>query len=418
MNFLLKIVDGPNKGAEIALVEGVAVTVGKGDDCDVVLADSTMDDTPVRIGVSADGVSLDGEPLEPYLVVVRGSTAFAVGPADAVWGELKWPEKAPDQEPKPEAEEKKGPEEKREEKKTAEAPAAPQPGEDGESKPRRKRGGCCGCLAVLVLAVLAMAGAGWFYRAAIRDFCKEKGCDVKIPDVKLPALRIPTFDFFSSKEPLALQIDVRPTLASIAGRYGLALEETNGVSKLSGNFKTRAERLRATAEAYEARPGVEIDLTDDESFRIAAEDALFTLTEGDLKVVAATNRFLTVAGASQSPFALKRVLEAVNADIPKLRGVDAGAVAFGIAHAAEPENAGRTAVAPAAAPRATRSSQKNPSSPALPVCGILTAPYPCLVLRDGTRVLEGASVGGNTVLKIDADSVTVTNSAGRFTWKP
>ena len=417
MNFQLKIVDGPNKGAEIALVEGVAVTVGKSDDCDIVLADPTMDETPVRIGVAADGVSLDGEPLEPYLVVVRGSTAFAVGPADAVWGELKWPEKAPAQEPEPEAEEKKSPEEKREEK-AAPEPADSKPEAEDGSKPRKKRGGCCGCLAVLALAVLAMAGLGWFYRTAIRDFCKEKGYDVKIPDVKLPAFRIPSIGFFSSKEPEALQVDVRPTLSSIAGRYGLALEETNGVSKLSGNFKTRAERLRATAEAYEASPGVEIDLTDDESFRIAAEDALFTLTEGDLKVVAATNRFLTVTGTSQSPFTLKRVLEAVNADIPKLRGVDAGAVAFGIAHSAEPENAGRVAAAPAAAPRATRSSQKNPSSPALPVCGILTAPYPCLVLRDGTRVLEGASIGGNTVVKIDADSVTVTNSTGRFTWKP
>ena len=42
MNFLLKIVEGPNKGAEIALVEGVAVTLGKGDDCDIVLADPTL----------------------------------------------------------------------------------------------------------------------------------------------------------------------------------------------------------------------------------------------------------------------------------------------------------------------------------------------------------------------------------------
>ena len=32
MNFLLKIVEGPNKGAEITLVEGVAVTLGKGDE--------------------------------------------------------------------------------------------------------------------------------------------------------------------------------------------------------------------------------------------------------------------------------------------------------------------------------------------------------------------------------------------------
>ena len=42
MNFLLKIVEGPNKGAEIALVEGVVVSLGKRDDCDIVLADATL----------------------------------------------------------------------------------------------------------------------------------------------------------------------------------------------------------------------------------------------------------------------------------------------------------------------------------------------------------------------------------------
>ena len=49
MSFLLKIVEGPNKGAEIALVEGVAVTFGKGDDCDIVIADSTMPAEPMKI---------------------------------------------------------------------------------------------------------------------------------------------------------------------------------------------------------------------------------------------------------------------------------------------------------------------------------------------------------------------------------
>ena len=37
MKFLLKIVQGPNAGAEIALVEGVRVTLGSADACDIVL---------------------------------------------------------------------------------------------------------------------------------------------------------------------------------------------------------------------------------------------------------------------------------------------------------------------------------------------------------------------------------------------
>ena len=37
MNFVLKIVRGANAGAEIALPEDVAVSLGKSDDCDIVL---------------------------------------------------------------------------------------------------------------------------------------------------------------------------------------------------------------------------------------------------------------------------------------------------------------------------------------------------------------------------------------------
>ena len=111
MSFLLKIVEGPNKGAEIALVEGVAVTLGKTDACDIVLADATLGDEPLEIEASADGVTLGGERLEPLHVTVRGSTAFAVGPSDSPWGELVWPRReAPEREgtaePEPRAEER------------------------------------------------------------------------------------------------------------------------------------------------------------------------------------------------------------------------------------------------------------------------------------------------------------------------
>ena len=88
MNFLLKIVEGPNKGAEIALVEGVDVTLGKADECDIVLADPTLPDAPFTLVATASGVTLDGSALEPFHVKTAGSTAFAVGPADAVWGDL------------------------------------------------------------------------------------------------------------------------------------------------------------------------------------------------------------------------------------------------------------------------------------------------------------------------------------------
>jgi len=411
VNFLLKIVEGPNRGAEIALVEGVAVSIGKSDECDIVLADSTIGDEPFKIGVTADGVSLDGEPLDPYRVVVRGSTAFAVGPADAAWGELKWPEKEEPKEPTSEVSETA--EEKRD---VDDAPKAPSPAPEGEgdSKPRRKRGGCCGCFAVLVLAALALAGLGWFYRAAIQDFCKEKGYDINLSGIKLP-----TFKIFESEKPSTLQPADLPTLSSVVARYGLTLEEKDGRPKIVGNLKTRAERLRATAEAYAVQPGVELDISDDETFRTTCEDALFTLAEGALSVAAATNRCLEVAGVAADEASLKSVLSAISSDIPRLRAIDCSRVAFSSAAKkfVAGEDPQRRESAPAPAEKRQQTAAAKPFV-ALPVCGILTTPYPCLVTRSGMRVFEGAEIAGSTILKIEADSVTLTNKMGRFSWKP
>ena len=410
MNFLLKIVEGPNKGAEIALVSGVAVTLGKGDDCDIILADPTLPSTPVSIEASDTSVTVDGEPLEPFAVKTVGATSFAVGPADAPWSELKWPEKAVEVG----AESEKGREAPDDRRAKDDVAPAPSPvAEEGTPAPedkKKKRGGCCGCLVVLVMLVFVLAGVAWFYRAAIKDYCDSKGYDIRVVGnvVKLVS---------SSNKPEQPTLSERITLASIASRYGLSVEEGDETARLTGNFKTRAERLRATAEAYEAKPGVELDLSDDESFRTAADDALFTLTEGALKVVDATNRVLSISGVSLSPDALRRTLMALNADLPKLRNVDVAGVRFGSVPKSETSNVGQDAFSVMESPT-SRSTSKKSKTPSLPVCGILTKPYPCLVMRYGTRVLEGAPLGESVIVKIEADAVTVTNSTGRFTWKP
>ena len=409
MNFLLKIVEGPNKGAEIALVSGIAVTLGKGDDCDIVLADPTLPSTPITIEASDGGVTVDGEPREPFAVKTVGATSFAVGPADAPWGELKW-EAAKDEGQTSEAESRGEGRETTDAKRddaSASPVSSPASGENGE--PKKRRGGCCGCLAALILLIIALAGAAWFCRAGIKGFCESKGYDVHgIFDLsRFAAL------FDKPEEPTPVE---RITLASVAARYGLSVEEGDGPVRLVGNLKTRAERLRATAEAYEAKPGAELDLSDDESFRTAAEDALFTFTEGALKVVSATNRALSISGVSRSPEALTRTLKALDADLPKLRNVDVTGVVFGTVRRQETGDEGQEE--PQAASHVSRPVSRKSAAPSLPVCGILTKPYPCLVMRDGTRVLEGALLGECVILKIEADAVTVTNAMGRFTWKP
>ena len=402
MSFILKIVEGPNRGAEIALVEGVAVTLGKGDECDIVLADSTLPEEPLSIEATGDAVTVNGEQLEQFAVKTLGATSFAVGPADTPWGELKWNRESGNGE-RGTGNGESGNGEREDE----DAPRDPSPAPEEEKlpEPDKKKHGYLGCLVVVVLLVLLLGALAWLFRATVRP-CAEKGL----------AYARETLHFGGGAGGAGTGATRLMTLSEVASRYGLELEENDGQAKLSGNLKTRAERLRATAEAYEARPGVDLDLSDDESFRSAADDALFTITEGAMKVVAATNRVLSIAGTSSSPFALKRILESLNADLPKLRDIDATGVAYGMVPGDE-EIENDDGEMPIGVARARRRATR-PNEPSLPVCGILTTPYPCLVMRDGSRVLEGAALGGNVIVKIEADAVTVTNATGRFTWKP
>ena len=406
MSFILKIVEGPNKGAEVALVEGVAVTLGKGDDCDIVLADPTMPDDPLTLLASADGVTVGGAALEPLHVMTVGATSIAVGPADAPWGELVWPGKEPAKSGVVEAEgakpEEAGGEGSRSDGGTEDGPEKEQP-----AAPRRR--GCLGCLFVLLVAVLALCALAWFHREKSKEVCKVGYAKIR-ETCSGWGLK---WEFLEKKPDEPAAAVEKPTLDFIAARYDIELTEEGGVAKMSGNFKTRRERLAATAEAYAVQPGVELDFSDDESLRASAEDALFTLTEGALRLSAATNRFLKIVGRSQSAAALKKTLKALDADMPRLNGVDVTGVAFGHvpgSHAAaEPAGGGLYQNA---------KSRKNAATPSLPVCGILTTPYPCLITRDGRRYHEGAALGDSVIVKIGADSVVLTNSTGRFTWKP
>ena len=402
MNFMLKIVEGPNKGAEIALVEGVAVTLGKGEDCDIVLADPTMPDAPLSVEASADGVAVSGVPLESFSVKTFGATSFAVGPADAPWGELKWPK----------------PEDREEERENGEESTEPPPPPTTEppSPPAtepssRRRGGCFGCLFVLLGLLLVLIALVWLFWDALKPRAESLW-------EKMYAGRSGTDDTPTVQS--SGSVTRSSSLRDIAAKYALSLVESDGRARISGNLKTRRDRLAATAEAYGAQPGVELDLSDDETLRTSAEDALFTLTEGALKVVAATNRVVSIAGSSRSPLLLKKTLEALNADLPKLRNVDtSGVVISPLMARTDGDGAGDGEQADGIfSTRTPRRTSKKPASPTLPVCGILTTPYPCLVMRDGRRIMEGATVADSVIVEIGADSVTLTNSTGRFTWKP
>ena len=48
----------------------------------------------------------------------------------------------------------------------------------------------------------------------------------------------------------------------------------------------------------------------------------------------------------------------------------------------------------------------------------MTLPYPCIVLKDGSRVTEGAEFGGFTIDKIGADTIRIRGPEGVFEWRP
>ena len=425
MSFLLKIVEGPNKGAEIALVDGLEVTLGKSDDCDIVLADQTMPDEPIAIKADESGVTVGGEPLDPFTVKTFGTTSLAVGPADAPWDELKWQktgetgggERETRNQENENGDARSGKRETGSADETKDEKSGDGKKDAGEPDgKKRKRGGCCGCIVVIALLLVAAAVAAWFFRREAKDFCDERGWSADWAMGKINGL-VGMVWHHKTNEPAP---EKKHTLEDVAEKYGLAFDGTT----LSGNVATRRERLAASAEAYAARPGADLDISDDESFRSAAEDALFTFTEGAIKVVAATNRFLEVAGVSRSPSALKKTIEALNADMPRLRGIDVKKVTFrglegwkavadDVANA-DGENADDSGDAPPSVQ--ARKASKMPAP--LPLCGILTTPYPCIIARDGRRYLEGSAIDGGVITEIGADYVTITNSTGRFTWKP
>ena len=485
MNFILKIVQGPNTGAELALVEGVNVKLGKGEECDVVLADQTLSEVACELEVSAERVMMllpggGQERLEPYRVKILGTTAIAMGPADSQWETLIWP----GTEEEAEADEAK----RKAEEEAAAAEAARLAAEEAARKPSiwgwKGRG-------FFLLVFLALELLIWFLRPAIgkgMDWGRDKihQCYKKMT-AKPGVAEVP-------EEPLPQR-----SLAEIAAEHNLVLvANENDKLLLSGNLKTRQERLQVTAEAFQNFHKVQMALSDDESMRQAAQEMLWMLSEGKLRVVQSENRKLALAGEIGTVEELRRVLEGLKQDVAFLEEVnvndvtvrelvelaerkaaaeaaekarlaaeaaekarEAAEAAEKAREAAEKEKAEELAAAAreaaeqaekaekaAAEAQAARNVQTAGGSvpaettqamaellngivnavapkarpeavrPSLPVVGVMTVPYPCLVTQDGSRLFEGADFQGYVIEKITEEKVVLRKGEERLDWRP
>lgn len=408
MNFLLKIVEGPMRGAEIALLAGTRVKVGSSDSCDIVLADASLGATAFELDVAESSVTMitpDGaqRPLNPLEVCEFGTTAVAIGPADEPWGELKRPVKqsepaaAPSEEPAPP--ERPAPEAEPAEAKPA-AEAAPAEG-------KKSSGGCLGCLLHIVILLVVLAVAAWLllrYWPPARQYVDRFLDRSDEPGEK-------AVEQYREAEAVSLK--------DLASQHGLELVEEAGRPMLKGNLSRRTERLAIRALATAADPRCKFDVTDDETLLNNSQELLFAYTEGALKAVSASNRVVAITGYAPSPAALERAIRALNADVKGIEKLDTTTVSLGgTAPAAVADSAFVKETSPDAngvkkPPRTTSSGRTD-----YPIAGILTKPYPCVVMRNGHRVMEGAQIGSATLEKIEADKLVLSEAGKSFEWRP
>ncbi len=105
--YYLKILSGNHLGAEIPLEPG-NYSLGKGENCDLILTDASLADIDLIIEIAEDGtlqvstenqshLYLNGAPKEQSLepahfdVFTSGGIHFALGPVDAEWPEIQLP---------------------------------------------------------------------------------------------------------------------------------------------------------------------------------------------------------------------------------------------------------------------------------------------------------------------------------------
>lgn len=402
MSFLLKIVEGPNAGAEIALVEGLCLTVGRAEECDIVLNDASLPAKAFELEVSGErviAVTAEGKDIkmEPFHVVRFGTTSVVTGPAEGRWKDLVWP--AAEVEPD-----------------AGDGDAAAEDAAPAEPAPRRRSAGCL--VFVLLLILLAALAAFLWYR---------------YPEETKPRLKAAwswCMGFYRDcKRELAPGRPVKAPaepLEKVAADCGFTISD-DGTGRVSvrGDFATRSQRLEATARVYAAKPGTMVDFTDAESLKASAEELLNIVPPHALAVAKVEGRKVFLKGTASSRDALKRVITALSADVPKIESADCSDVVVGVAAipaeaaAADPSSGeGPRYAIPRVRAKRTRPVPAKSRTPEMPVAGILTVPYPCLVLADGTRVMEGAVFGEYVIEKIQSDSVVIRGGEGRFVWRP
>ena len=137
-------------------------------------------------------------------------------------------------------------------------------------------------------------------------------------------------------------------------------------------------------------------------------------------MAAVSNRVAVLAGVVSGPNELADALKMLNQDVPQLVSCTTAGVKARMSHLPAPAAETRHGDVPAASGKTTpiRSAVAVAKAPRLPVAGILTAPYPCVVLTDGSRCLEGARIGGLVLERITAEELVFRSGSDVLRWRP
>lgn len=469
---ILKILTGPQEGAELELDADIALHIGTDDSNDIVLVDAMAPAQALELVMEGDNISVTasaerlfagdaalpiGEKtaLADYTILTIGSTRCAVGDADKPWPPLRWipldvllaektqpqeeekTEEPTTNEPKPEQEE---------------APLSREQVEkldELQSNKRAKRSRSFAIISWLLLILICVAGM-WFTGRHVWNLAAPKEKEE-------------TSNVMENAHKTRLE-----RLRERAEALGLTIEEEEdgSIKRISGNVpKTSQRTLIEQIVKYDC-PNVICEMTDDETLARSVKELVWGLTEGRLQLVSLKDRVAKLMGMTNSEEEWNTIVDNIRHDVPRLAKVESDIVYADVMAAKLREALSKTGFhdvrieilpgelqfvgfAPKESsqtfvklveeavkyfPENARLSNlvkwkesnmvadsEDPVAPKvrqLPITGIVVHPYPCVILADGQRLGKGSLVGGYTIDDISLTEVSLSREDEKLTWRP
>ena len=465
---ILKILTGPQEGAELELDVGIALRIGTDDSNDIVLVDAMAPAQALELVMEGDDVSVTaaaerlfagdaalpvGEKtaLPDYTILTIGSTRCAVGDTDKPWPPLRWipldvllAEKT-----QPEQEAEKPTEENVAKSEQEETPLSREQLEkidELQSQKRAKRGRGFAMISWLLLILICAAGM-WFTGRHVWNLAKPRETETIIENTHKTRLE---------------------KLREKAEALNLTMEEDEdgNLTRISGNVPKTSQRTSIEQIVKYDCPHVVCEMTDDETLARSVKELVWGLTEGRLKLVGLKDRVAKLMGMTNNEEEWKTIVDNIRHDVPRLATVESDVVYADVMAAKLREALAQTGfhdvrveILPGElqfvgyAPKESRQTfiklveeavkyfpenarlsnlvkwkeenmvvdGEEPVAPKvrqLPITGIVVHPYPCVILADGQRLGKGSMVGGYTIDDISLTEVSLSKEDEKLTWRP